>query len=258
MKRLSLLSAIVLLCTALLAFSAALADTAPSSHFFQTDAYRHMTWQHADGRTEADAVFYPDGSFWGGIDEAQDFCHGYYYIQDDGSMRLAVQHEQYLLHPGKNNSYSGSSADGDAHLTLTVIKKKVFDALLKKASMETGYIRIDINEYDYPVFGMVMKQEGINLLVNTDWPDAIAGHLPQGTAARVLGDQILEDGSGFYLLEADGLHGLIPWDDQFFASLPAKSAKVVRSSTKDKGRTVNIRSTPDYGDNVILEVPYGE
>lgn len=204
--------------------------------------------------TAFDAAFCTDGSYWG-VDEAREIVKGYYILLPDGTMRLDMDRCECLLTPMGNGCYAGAPEEIGGKCTLTPIAREAFDAAAEAAYvfLNDHAVRFDVSEWDYLVYVYVTRAEGIDLLVNQSWPEVAAAHLPQGTIIQILGN----DGDD-YLVESNGTRGFVTLTDDEFAEMPAMRARVVRSSAKDKGRTVNIRSTPDYGDNVIAEVPYGE
>lgn len=240
--------------------------------FFPAASYFHVACDIPDHPLAFDAAFYTDGSIHGVTDDHEETC-GYYALMQDGSMFLDVGSASFQLDGGKDGSYAGNWPDIHVACTLTPIDGKAFEAAAAQADvyLDAKLDRIDIPLWDYPVYARITAAEGLDLLLNPAWPEFITGHLSEGTLVRILGpryddpadydDYLLvydEDQLAYdvFLLEADGVRGFAL--SKSLEEIPARYAKVVRSSKKDKGRTVNFRSTPDFGDNVIQEVPYGK
>lgn len=222
-------------------------DMIIASFFPETSCYRAVC-DGPDCTMTFDGAFYPDGSVHGVTDALEEVC-GYYAMMPDGTLQMDID----FISAQNESSYSCC--------TLTPISRGVFDDAAEKADLyiDSDLDRVDIPLWDYPVYARVTMHDGIDLLVNPKWPEVSAGHLPEGTVVLICGqrydDNDRED-YDTYLLEADGIRGFAL--SMGLEELEVHQAKVVRSSSKDKGRSVNIRSTPDYGDNVIMEVPYGE
>lgn len=213
-----------------------------------------------------DAVFYEDGSIHG-VTDALEETYGYYAILPDSSLLLDIGSASFQLDADENGAYSISWPENPAACFMKPIARSDFDAAVEQAGLyiDAELDRVDVSLWDYPVYAWITAPEGLDLLLEPSRPELITGRLPSGTLVRILGQWFgdeLTAGDSFqseydvYLLEADGIRGFAL--NKGLEEMPARQAMVVRSSSKDKGRTVNIRSTPDYGDNIIQEVPYGE
>lgn len=241
--------------------------------FFPEASYYHVVFDRIDSTQEMDAVFYEDGSIHG-VTDALEETYGYYAILPDNSLLLDIGSASFQLDANENGAYSGSRPDSHAACFMTPIARSAFDTAAEQADLyiDSELDRVDIPLWDYPVYARITLPDGLDLLVNPSWSELAAVHLPSDTLVRILGvyydNGLPENGNALheydesrmmhdiYLLEADGFRGFAL--DEGIEWLPVCRAEVVRATPKEKGRTVNIRSTPDYGDNIIQEVPYGE
>lgn len=251
MKRCMLLATLSALIFLLL-MSSALGEDLTVCRFFPEASYRHFSCGAPERAVTFDAAFYEDGYFFGADQNLQQI-DGYYAILPDESLMLTSGGDTWLLIAGADGGYAGDQSS-DASCTLTPIPQEAFDALVEKAELfiEPDCSRMDVCQWDYPVYWKVVRAEGMTLFLTPDQTELITGRLPEGTVVLALGET--EDAC---LVEANGIRGFVCWNEEDFEDLPVMRAKVVRAA-KEKGRSVNLRSTPDYGDNVIDEVPYGE
>lgn len=265
MKQHTMLFLLLALALCLLTFAAS-GEGVTLASFFPAASYYRVDFESPDGTQGADAVFYEDGSIHG-VTDALEETYGYYAVLPDGSLLLDIGSASFQLEADENGAYSGRRPDNLAACFMTPIARSDFDAAAAQADLyvDLQVDRVDVPQWDYPVYVWVTAPEGIDLLLEPSRPELITGHLPEGAVMRILGQWFgdgLTGGDAFlseydvYLLEADGVRGFALSRD--LEEIPVRRARVVRSSSKDKGRTVNVRKTPDYGDNIILEVPYGE
>lgn len=265
MKQHALLFLLLTLVLCLLTFTACGEEMTVAS-FFSAAAYYRVEFERPDSTQRVDAVFYEDGSIHGVTDALEETC-GYYAILPDSSLLLDIGSTSFQLDADENGSYSGRCRENTAACFMTPMDRSAFDAAVEQAGLyiDAEWDRVDVPLWDYPIYAWITASEGLDLLLEPSRPELITGHLPEGTLVRILGqwfgDEQTEDDAfqseyDVCLLDADGVRGFALSRD--LEEIPARQAMVVRSSSKDKGRTVNIRRTPDYGDNIILEVPYGE